>query len=37
MKELIVFVIGASAIGVLVPTGIMVWLSVIDELKDRRK
>lgn len=37
MKELLVFVVGAIAIGVLVPAGIMVWLSVIDELKERRK
>lgn len=37
MKELLVFVVGAIAIGVLVPACIMLWLTVIDELKDRRK
>jgi hypothetical protein len=37
MKELLLFVVGAITIGILVPAGVMVWLSVIDELKERRK
>lgn len=37
MKELLVFVVGVLAAGVLVPACIMVWLTVIDELKARRK
>jgi hypothetical protein len=37
MKDLLVFVVGVLAAGVFVPACIMLWLGLIDELKDRRK
>lgn len=37
MKDALLYALAASTVGILIPSGILLWIMVIDELKGRRK